>query len=341
VKIGTTNLLKSNFTDSDLLPVMVSPNIEPQPIVLPPDIVDTCKWTNCNENCPTGFKNVPRDGTKLMMTDDTACLSGTHQFCCPADEEQPTCLWRGFKNSGACSPGCKADEAEVGTLSVGCSSKHQSACCTALPVVEAYNDCKWVGSAGLCSKSGGHASCPSDYSEFIVAGSAGAGGEQVCSQGAKSYCCKNPAPSQWTDCAWNTKQSSLPSFFQGACDSSCPSGTIRIAMQKGGCSYGWESYCCKGQPPPTIAPRDPSFGNGQYAEFSALIDDYMKDSTCPATYLSEQGGDFYYDNPVKRSNISIRQGPPCSQSSFERLVYFIGTLISQYYLVGASLRALW
>lgn len=143
------------------------------------------------------------------MVDGTACVDGQspHQLCCPSDQPLPTCTWRGFRNSGACRPGCKDGEAEVGTLSVGCSSKHQSACCTVSAVTNAYANCKWVGSSGLCSKSGGHADCPSDYPKFIVASSAGAGGEQICSQGAKSYCCKDPAPKEWTDCAWYTKGS--------------------------------------------------------------------------------------------------------------------------------------
>jgi chitinase len=211
---------------------MLPPDFSPQPIVKPPTFIQTCRWTNCGESCPSGFKNVLRDGTKQMMTDETACAGLTpHQFCCPADQETPKCTWRGFHNSGACTPGCKSEEAEVGTLSKGCSSKHQSACCEADPVVEAYADCKWVGSAGICSKSGGHADCPSDYPQFIVAASAGAGGEQICSQGAKSYCCKDPSPSQWTDCSWQTKATNLIDS-PAICEPSCPSGQIRISMQK-------------------------------------------------------------------------------------------------------------
>jgi chitinase len=34
----------------------------------PRKIAQLCRWSNCNENCPNGFKEVPRDGTKLMMT---------------------------------------------------------------------------------------------------------------------------------------------------------------------------------------------------------------------------------------------------------------------------------
>ena len=320
---------------------MANPNFEPQAEIIPPHIVRTCKWSNCNEGCPTGYKNVPRDGTKLMMTDETACLGlSPHQFCCPADEEQPTCLWRGFKNSGACSPGCKSDEAEVGTLTVGCSSKHQSACCTSLPVVEAYADCKWVGSAGHCSKAGGHADCPSDYPNFIVAASAGAGGEQICDTGAKSYCCKSPAPSQWTNCDWEKKATHYTKA-DIVCETSCTDDSIRISMQKGDCSFGWQAYCCKGAPPPVISPRDPSFGNGEYSEFSALIDEYMNNPTCPADYLNGPAGDLFSDPPMKRSEISIRQGAPCDSYEFAKLYNKVGTLLSQYYLVGASLIALW
>jgi hypothetical protein len=39
------------------------------------------------------------------------------------------CTWRGYKSSGACQPGSRPGEGEVGTLSIGCTTKYQSASC--------------------------------------------------------------------------------------------------------------------------------------------------------------------------------------------------------------------
>jgi chitinase len=197
---------------------------------------------------------------------------GPHKFCCPSDFKVPKCLWRGHRNSGACKPGCEKDEVEVGTLTVGCSSKHQSACCKDHDAVAAYGACKWFGSAPQCSKSGGRASCQEPYPHFIVQASAGAGGEQVCGQGAKSYCCGAPPPSSFTECEWHKKATNVfgKEFI---CETSCPEGQIRLAMHKGRCSMGWEAYCCKGPPPrQDLVPRWDDFGNKGFEEFKTLLE---------------------------------------------------------------------
>ncbi|KAF2018022.1 glycoside hydrolase family 18 protein [Aaosphaeria arxii CBS 175.79] len=315
--------------------VMDSPKIEPQPVQMPPRVIETCRWSNCNEQCPQGFKNVKRDGTEQMMVDDTGCPAGQspHQLCCPGDFTLPTCTWRGFRNSGACKPGCNSGEAEVGTLVKGCSSRHQSACCTTNTAVQAYADCKWVGESGLCSKSGSHKDCPSDYPKFIVASSAGAGGEQVCSQGAKSYCCKDPAPSQWTDCAWHQKATSTVRNTV-YCETSCPAGQIRIAMQKGDCRFGgWGAYCCKGKPAPTLQPRDPNWGNNQYEDFVDLLEKYLKAPTCPANELSLDGLDYFFDTPAKRAE--------CAIDDFSKLVTWAGTLLQSPRITSDVLKYAW
>lgn len=147
-----------------------------------------------------------QDKLPSLMLDQTGCWSGVHTFCCPASKEQPTCTWRGKpSHTGKCGGGCESGEAGVGTLTVGCTSDHQSACCTVTDSIKPYAQCKWVGSSPSCSSAGGHASCPSDYPTFVVASSAGAGGEQVCATGSKSYCCKDPIPDQFQECQWYSK----------------------------------------------------------------------------------------------------------------------------------------
>jgi chitinase len=255
-------------------PVKDMPEFDAQPFKSNLKPVDLCRWSNCDENCPNGFKEVPRDGTNLMMTDETVCYKGQgpSKFCCPANSEQPKCRWRGFKNSGACSPGCNSGEVEVGTLRKGCSSKHQSACCDENPAVFAYGSCKWFGSAGTCAGSGKHAACGADYPTFVFAASAGAGGEQICTQGAKSFCCKGKEPPlQFTQCDWYKKATHYaPAEF--VCESSCPEGAVRLGVHKGDCKLGAEAYCCKGTPPPDLQPRDPGFGSIQVQEFKLLLE---------------------------------------------------------------------
>ena len=114
---------------------------------------------------------------------------GVQTFCCTGVPfSRPTCRWRGHRNSGHCKPGCNSDEAEVGTLNVGCKTAHQSACCTLTPSVAAYGECKWSGSAPLCSadpKSSepSRAACPDLHTHFIFAASASFGGEKLCDTG--------------------------------------------------------------------------------------------------------------------------------------------------------------
>ena len=167
--------------------------------------IELCRWSGCATSCPTGFKEVKRDGSDLTMTDHTYCSPGRlSRFCCPADQPAPRCTWRGHRNSGWCSPGCEDDEINVGSLKHGCNIRHQSACCKSDPVVDVYDECKWVGEAPTCKFGGGAADCPSDYPFYIFSNNNGAGGEQPCATGSKSYCCRDPAPKEFRQCQWTS-----------------------------------------------------------------------------------------------------------------------------------------
>ncbi|GAQ03931.1 hypothetical protein ALT_1252 [Aspergillus lentulus] len=245
--------------------------------------VDVCRWTNCGENCPAGWKWIRRaDSDTLSMTDETYCYSGqdSRKFCCPGDVDLPSCQWRGMpKHNGNCSPGCKDGEVEVGTLGY-------PNCQTVTPSTAPYGECKWVGSAGLCSSSGGHKDCPSDYPTFVFAGSNSAGGEQTCTHGAKSFCCHQ--------------------FLRAEtfCESSCPEGQTRLGMHAGDCGLRWEAYCCAGDPPPPPktddgGPPAPSAAGNHYyatelAEFARTLYDQG--------YLGAQAFRLIYpgsDNPLE------------------------------------------
>ncbi len=268
---------------------------------------NTCRWTNCGETCPAGFKTVvAQNRSPDLMLDDTGCWSGVHTFCCPTSQTIPTCTWRGTPNSvGKCSSGCNSGEVEVSTLAKGCTTDHQSACCTTNGGVEAYTHCKWVGAANSCAGSGKNATCPSDYPKAVVSSSKGAGGEQTCQTGAKTYCCQDPIPDQFQDCAWYRKGDSVgpASVF---CQDSCPSGQMRVARQHGSCPFLGgstpilEAYCCKGVnniPAPavtTLAPRSPL-----NSEFQAMLSSfYNSGGTCSPLY---EGMDYSpYDPSFKK-----------------------------------------
>jgi chitinase len=305
--------------------VMSAPNIVAQPVENPPKEIKACRWSNCGESCPSGFKNVPRNGTDQMMVDSTGCAhdGSVHSWCCPSDYTLPVCTWRGFRNSGACSPGCAEEETEVGTLSVGCSSKHQSACCEITAVTKPYSVCKWFGEAPRCSGAGGYKACEGDWPHRVVSASQGAGGEQVCDRGAKSYCCKEEIPAVFTDCAWHKKETSTVINTEW-CETSCPAGQIRLSMQRGSdCQFGGlQAYCCKGPEPVKLTPRDPSWGNNQYKEYIGLIQAWAKNPSCPLETLDIDGNDYFYDIPS-----GLTRRAECKETDFIKLVNWIVTLL--------------
>jgi chitinase len=150
---------------------------------------NTCEWSNCGEPCNVGFVAVPRTGGERgeMMQDATLCGDhGLSLFCCPSNAPQPTCRWRGHHNTGKCTGGCHRGEAEVWTINAGCNSGYQSACCTTTTTgIEAYDYCRWEGTAPKCWASfvGPERICSAEYPTRAISSPAGFGGERMCSQG--------------------------------------------------------------------------------------------------------------------------------------------------------------
>ncbi|EFZ04198.1 glycoside hydrolase family 18 protein [Metarhizium robertsii ARSEF 23] len=153
----------------------------------------TCRWTSCYEGCPSGFKEVQRDGHEEIMLDTTPCFGKGHGFsrlCCPTSFKSPTCTWRGHRNTGKCKPGCNDFELEVGSLDVGCRSGYQSACCSDTLVTSLYSSCVWTG----CTNKGQDA-CTGNNPHFLTSSSIGSGGMKSCDKGEKrSLCCISPPP---------------------------------------------------------------------------------------------------------------------------------------------------
>lgn len=94
-----------------------------------------CRWSNCGQGCPSGWKGVPRidpyrNNQRELMYNDTGCDGrGSRVFCCPP-EDQPTCQWL-FFNGGKCKPGCPHDmDIVIASTKAGCNNgKAQVACC--------------------------------------------------------------------------------------------------------------------------------------------------------------------------------------------------------------------
>lgn len=101
---------------------------------------EQCRWANCREGCPKGWKTVPRSDSGArkgeQMFDETGCGGdGGHLFCCPADEDTPVCGFYGH-SGGDCQKvtSCPSGMVEVGSNSMYCKHRPdrpyvQTACC--------------------------------------------------------------------------------------------------------------------------------------------------------------------------------------------------------------------
>ncbi|KAM7214825.1 hypothetical protein V8F06_009815 [Rhypophila decipiens] len=212
--------------------------------------------------------------------------------------------------------------------------------------------CKWVGSAPACN--GG--SCPSDFPHKVVSTRTGAGGEQPCSSGTKSYCCRNPPPADFSNCEWVKKGN--PPMFEGShiCEDTCGPGRIKIATEvtnpysggSSGCFGGAWAYCCK-PPAPTIVPRgdDDPFGGKQNKEFQTLLEKYMENPTCPATVLVVDPGNTFSN--MKRSlemeaaeyRILNGRATDCQLDHFERLVSYAAVMLTMASAMLDAFKPVW
>lgn len=257
-----------------------------------------CRWSNCGEACPNGFTSIVRDDNKKqLMLDSTECPAGSDQtqtLCCPTSTDVPTCRWRGF-NGGKCSGGCNDGEAEVGTVSSGCRSGYQSACCTVAVSTQPYSECAWTSDCYDADDE----TCPDGYPDFLVGSRDGWGGRPSCSNSnkKKNYCCTagSKAPDAFQNCDWYGHETTFTNTAY--CSDSCPSGTIRVAEQsintmmgnskKGhttDCILGNEAYCCKGATSTaTVSPRatPTSYQDQTASDFDAYLTKFLAAPVCP------------------------------------------------------------
>ncbi|KAM0669606.1 hypothetical protein ACQRIU_000001 [Beauveria bassiana] len=151
-----------------------------------------CKWTTCDEGCPSGWIPAPRqDSGKRsheIMRDETGCSRGVQTFCCPPGD-MPKCGWYNFHN-GKCKGGtCPDAMQEISSTTSHCSSKwrYQIACCTTdTDNMGIYKTYQWSTDKD-CNTDG--LKCPvadEDKSTEIASSRTGSGGSS-CPKSSKDY----------------------------------------------------------------------------------------------------------------------------------------------------------
>ena len=255
------------------------------------------------------------------MLDSTLCSGEdqTQTLCCPTSSEVPTCQWRGFHNSGKCTGGCNAGEAEIGTVKTGCNkSGYQSACCSITNSTMPWSQCQWTSD---CKSD---KTCPSGYSNFVVGSRDGWGGKPSCKDNKTyNYCCSGSSvPDAFTNCDWKGFEVKLKA--SDYCTDACPSGSIRIAAeslntiftngkvtaQVSGCYMGEEAYCCAGANQTANKRSDTSTSQvGVYQDqtarnFDAYLQKFLADPVCPNGWENEYSASF--DMVQRRDLMSAR-----------------------------------
>ena len=226
-----------------------------------------CKWTNCGEGCPSGWRAVPRGdpGARKneVMNDRTGCLfkGQSYLFCCPPNTKMPACGWY-THNNGRCDGTCPRNMVEVGSNDQFCNGHNfdkknfQAACCTTETTNMAlYDRCLW-GDCPYCDSY----KCPPRNSDIIAAtpdgsGSANCYGDWRTNKNEKrKYCCDTSHENmKWDDCTWEHRYFAgkileLPkSVGSNICLSNCPSHKVRVALDhRDQCSRmeGSRARCC-------------------------------------------------------------------------------------------------
>ncbi|RDB24966.1 Chitotriosidase-1 [Hypsizygus marmoreus] len=239
-----------------------------------PDPISSCQLGECGQSCPAGLSPAQRsDGKNKGNTGTNTGCSGddSRLYCCPSND-MPTCTWRG--TAPFCKGKCHDGEVEVTSSTSGtgaeCWTGHKVLCCTKTASDSAASECRWTGSAPFCSGPFGQADCPSDQ-KALTSSNYGAGGEQPCSIGQKSFCCDQPPP--YEGCDWYYHGGNFWGEIPFACTGTCPAGKAVIATDPTGCFSGYGAFCC----------NNPSTTNDPLvADFRRRIEAFASDPTCKA-----------------------------------------------------------
>jgi hypothetical protein len=213
-----------------------------------------CKWSNCGEYCPPGWKMMvrvdsDRHSDNEIMLDITSCTNPHgRRLCCPSSETLPECGWYGY-NGGKCEFMCPGALREVGSTRNGCRKGYQAACCSVrgedrqlLNAMRLYENCDWAEAPECDSGKCTFASSPFP-TEFVLSHTGS--GDALCNwksmtwsdngrplvKGQKrKYCCdRSDQLSAWGKCQWRSDLGEYSSSGK-QCKSGCASNEVPIAM---------------------------------------------------------------------------------------------------------------
>lgn len=224
------------------------------------------------------------------VSQDHGCSnSQVRSYCCPTND-LPTCTWRG--TAPFCNGQCHTGEVDVTSDTSGtgagayycfvysrspliltyhkdCWTGHKVLCCQQTASTAALSKCTWEGSAPFCSSPFGQASCSGNTSALTYS-SVGAGGEEPCVVGSKSFCCDQPPPYQ--NCAWYAHGGNFL-FVPFNCAGTCPGTKQLIATDPTGCLSGVQAFCCDAP----ITTNDPVV-----VTFQQQLTAFQANPTCPS-----------------------------------------------------------
>ncbi|RSL39730.1 hypothetical protein CEP54_016268 [Fusarium duplospermum] len=123
--------------------------------------IDSCRWTNCGGECPSGWDPVRRseDGKEAQkIWEDSGCTNRqVRTFCCPPGDT-PRCVWSDW-NKGKYQSSCRGGSIQVGSSNIACNSGSQLACCetvtesgTVIDSMRIWDKCRWEGEEPLCGQ---------------------------------------------------------------------------------------------------------------------------------------------------------------------------------------------
>ncbi|KAK8109605.1 hypothetical protein PG999_007742, partial [Apiospora kogelbergensis] len=297
-----------------------------------------CKWTNCNQECPAGYKRMKREdgGARSgeYMVDQEGCTSGIHQLCCPEDEKLPSCGWY-THNNGKCDSKCPVGKLEVGSNSKYCRSGYQAACCGDTPDSMAlYLMCGWSTAFPKCNDDDCSKSPP--WSNEIARSNSGSGGAQCKSKQERKYCCRGDYPGKsWDNCEWRDNlgiQVLTKGSSGGVCMPNCKEDEVRVSMDHQGCSQGAKARCCT----PKFK-TETKRNTAENDEWKTLLSKFLDNTTCTddqhsEKYRNEQTlityiNELVYKTPdAKRKEIWNAQiGPKYSNLKYDSLTKWTKT----------------
>lgn len=277
---------------------------------------EQCKWTNCNENCPSGWVLMKREddgkrGTEYMFDESGCGGTGVHRFCCPPGN-LPTCGWYTHHN-GKCDNTCPSGTVEVGSNEKYCRQKYQAACCTTgSKSMKLYTKCEW-GQYPLCNYQGGCPGTDSAKDTLLASSSSGSGGgscnmwklgppgSHVFEVQARKFCCDTgDQKATFSDCEWYNNIGFGPKgASEGWCRSGCPNDRVRVAIDSwsqdcfGKGSGGGKARCCIPSYSDRVEVENPKLDG-----YRSTMKSYTDDPTCanPGPILGRRNLDFKQDN---------------------------------------------